>query len=393
MRAMARRADERRQALVELKAVDAAYPHGGTLRLEDGGDGRGSAAGCRRTAHSARSSRPSCSTGSASRRATRSGSARRRWKSAASSAPSPTGCRAASASARGSSFRSTRCARPGWCGPGSLITWIYRISPAGRRERDRATSGGCAPRRASAFPEAGWSVRSRDNAAPSLSRNIERFSQFLTLVGLTALVVGGVGVANAVSSFVDLKRPAIATLKCLGARNGMVFRIYLIQILILAALGIAIGLVDRRAAALRRQGGARRSRAGLGDRHLSGASSALAVLYGLLVTLSFALGPLGRARQMPASSLFADRAVHSPVAPPLRYRAAQAVALLALAALAIASRRRPRALALLCRRGDRRLRRAAARRRRSSCWRRAAPARSAARPCGSPSATSIGPAR
>ena len=77
------------------------------------------------------------------------------------------------------------------------------------------------------FPEAGWSIRSRTNAAPGLSRNIERFSQFLTLVGLTALVVGGVGVANAVASFVDLKRPAIATLKCLGARSGLVFRIYL----------------------------------------------------------------------------------------------------------------------------------------------------------------------
>ena len=115
------------------------------------------------------------------------------------------------------------------------------------------------------FPEAGWSIRSRDNAAPSLSRNIERFSQFLTLVGLTALVVGGVGVANAVSSFVDLKRPAIATLKCLGAPNGVVFRIYLIQILLLAGLGIAIGLARRGCSALRRQGSARQSRAGLRD--------------------------------------------------------------------------------------------------------------------------------
>ena len=42
-----------------------------------------------------------------------------------------------------------------------------------------------------------------------------------------------------------------------------------------------------------------------------------AILYGLLVTLGFALGPLGRARQLPASSLFADRAVHAPQKPPL----------------------------------------------------------------------------
>ena len=51
-----------------------------------------------------------------------------------------------------------------------------------------------------AFPQAGWSIRDRGNAAPALSANITRFGQFLTLVGLTALIVGGVGVANAVRS-------------------------------------------------------------------------------------------------------------------------------------------------------------------------------------------------
>ena len=60
-----------------------------------------------------------------------------------------------------------------------------------------------------------------------------------------------------------------------------------------------------------------------------------AVVYGFLVTIGFALGPLGRARQLPATSLFADRAVHAPVQPPLVYRAAQGMALAVLAALAI----------------------------------------------------------
>ena len=59
MRAMARRADEAAQALVELKAVDAAYPHGGTLVLEDGStDGQALLATAGRR-HSARSRRRS----------------------------------------------------------------------------------------------------------------------------------------------------------------------------------------------------------------------------------------------------------------------------------------------------------------------------------------------
>ena len=84
------------------------------------------------------------------------------------------------------------------------------------------------------FPQAGWAIRTRSNAAPALSSNIERFSQFLTLVGLTALVVGGVGVANAVRAYLDGKRGVIATFKSLGASGGFVFTVYLVQILIIA---------------------------------------------------------------------------------------------------------------------------------------------------------------
>src|SRR5690606_14865982 len=92
------------------------------------------------------------------------------------------------------------------------------------------------------FPLAGWNVRTHDNAAPSLSSNVERFTQFLTLVGLTALVVGGVGVANAVRSYLESKRAVIATFKSLGASGTFVVVIYLLQILMIAAIGIVAGL-------------------------------------------------------------------------------------------------------------------------------------------------------
>ncbi|WP_206516600.1 FtsX-like permease family protein, partial [Xanthomonas euvesicatoria] len=118
---------------------------------------------------------------------------------------------------------------------GSLVEHGYKIRmPLGKSEDEieavREAAG-------TDFPEAGWSIRSRTNAAPSLSSNIERFSQFLTLVGLTALVVGGVGVANAVRAYLDSKRGVIATFKSLGASGSLVFSIYLIQILIIAVVG------------------------------------------------------------------------------------------------------------------------------------------------------------
>ena len=69
-----------------------------------------------------------------------------------------------------------------------------------------------------------------------------RLRQFLTLVGLTALLVGGVGVANAVKSHLDRKRDVIATMKTLGASGTRVFSIYLVQTTVLAAIGALPGL-------------------------------------------------------------------------------------------------------------------------------------------------------
>ena len=104
---------------------------------------------------------------------------------------------------------------------------------------------------------AGRSAR-RNNASPALERNVERFTQFLTLVGLTALLVGGVGVANAVKSHLDRKRDVIATMKSLGATGGRVFAIYLSQVLMLSAIGAVDRARARRGAAVRHRRGVRR---------------------------------------------------------------------------------------------------------------------------------------
>ena len=112
--------------------------------------------------------------------------------------------------------------------PGSLMHWIYRISLRRRRQPAGDAAVDTARRRArKAFPEAGWEVRTRKNVSPQFSRNLDRFSQFLTLVGLTALIIGGVGVANAIRAFVERKRATVATLKALGATGSTSSRMML----------------------------------------------------------------------------------------------------------------------------------------------------------------------
>lgn len=188
--------------------------------------------------------------------------------------------------------------------PGSLVEFAYKVRLAnGASDAQLAT---IREKAGSEFPQAGWSIRTRNNAAPSLSSNIERFSQFLTLVGLTALLVGGVGVANAVRAYLDSKRAVIATFKSLGASGGFVFTVYLVHILLIAGLGILAGLV---AAALMPFA----AKAALQSIIPVPAETAIypavlltAALFGLLVTLAFALLPLGRSRDVPATALFRE---------------------------------------------------------------------------------------
>ena len=136
-------------------------------------------------------------------------------------------------------------AEPGLVREGSQVYFHYRL----RLPPGGATADYVADLR-ERFPDAGWRIREFDDAAPRLERMIRRLTLFLTLVGLTALLVGGVGVGNAVKAYLDGKIATIATFKCLGAPGRLVFQTYLAQILLLAAAGIVAGLVVGAAAPL-----------------------------------------------------------------------------------------------------------------------------------------------
>ena len=127
--------------------------------------------------------------------------------------------------------------------PGALVKWLYRVSMPGALPPSDAKLASVAASVRAALPNAGFEIRTRKNVSPEFSRGLERFSQFLTLVGLTSLIIGGVGVANAVHVFVERKKPVIATLKALGATGNLVFVIMLCEVMSMAAIGMALGVV------------------------------------------------------------------------------------------------------------------------------------------------------
>ena len=217
--------------------------------------------------------------------------------------------------------------------PGSLVRWLNRLSlrrDASGHAADDATVEAVATQARERFPEAGWEIRNRSNVSPQFEKNLERFTQFLTLVGLTALVVGGVGVANAVRSFVDRKRNDLATLKSVGATGGFVFFASLVEVSLVAVIGILAGLVL--GAALPFAIAAAFSawipfpfEASLYPREL-----AVGALYGLLTMLVFSLGPLGRAHDISVSALFRDEIAPDRGLPRRRYMVMFAAAAIGL---------------------------------------------------------------
>ncbi|MGY3608673.1 MULTISPECIES: ABC transporter permease [unclassified Bradyrhizobium] len=189
--------------------------------------------------------------------------------------------------------------------PGSLVRWVYRVKLPANANDDRATTTFIDGAR-NALPEAGWEIRSRDNASPQLERNINRFTQFLTLVGLAALLVGGVGVANAVKSHIDRRRDVIASFKALGATGRDVFTIYLTQVIVLATIGSVIGLALGAALPFVIVGVFGKLLPLPVIPALHPDELALSFVYGLLTALAFGLWPLGRVHDVPVAALFRD---------------------------------------------------------------------------------------
>ncbi|MEC7154323.1 MAG: FtsX-like permease family protein, partial [Pseudomonadota bacterium] len=125
--------------------------------------------------------------------------------------------------------------------PGSLINFHYRLKlpPENARARMAEIVRGAE----NTFPNAGWRIRDRFDASPSQRRFVERLGLFLTLVGLTALVVGGVGVGNAITAYLERRRETIAIVKALGGSGRFIFKIYALQIALLSVGAITLGLV------------------------------------------------------------------------------------------------------------------------------------------------------
>lgn len=300
LRTMARRGDATEQALAELKGVDGAYPLAGAVVL----DGAGSLADALSDRGAAVEPALLERLGLAIGDTITVGDARLIIRAKILTEPD------------GISDRSTFGPRllvsiatleaTGLVQPGTLIRWRYAAQLPAEAGADPAALKAQATAIKRDLPDAGFTIADRFEPSPQLSRTLERLRQFLTLIGLTSLLVGGVGVANAVATFIDKRRRVIAIMKSLGAPARLIFRVFLAEIMAVAAIGIVIGLVLGYLVPVL---AAARFGANLpikAEFVVTSASVATAVIYGFLVALLYALWPLGRAELVSPSVLFRD---------------------------------------------------------------------------------------
>ncbi len=183
--------------------------------------------------------------------------------------------------------------------PGSLFDTAYRLDLSEGSDLDALKAEAEA-----AFRDTGLRWADSRRAAPGVERFVDRMGAFLILVGLAGLAVGGVGVQAAVRAYLEGKVATIATLKTLGADGRMIFRIYLIQIGLLAVFGILAGLLLAVAAVLLAAPLITASLPFPITFSIYPAPLFEAAFYGLLTAFVFTLWPLARSEKTRAAALY-----------------------------------------------------------------------------------------
>jgi len=190
--------------------------------------------------------------------------------------------------------------------PLSRVEYRYRARVDGGAGEADDTRSATAWRDAfiAAFPAIDAEVRSFDERSDRMAEVLGQIGSGLLLIGFSALFIGGLGVFNSVQAYLQGKLTSLATLRALGLRDGRLAAFVLLQVLLLALLASAAGVVLGVAMAL---AGAQLAADRLPVAFLLQGlwqPALLALMFGLLTALAFSLPALGRALSVSPAVLF-----------------------------------------------------------------------------------------
>lgn len=197
------------------------------------------------------------------------------------------------------------------------------------------------------FPDEGAQLRGPEDAIDGLQNLLNTLNSFLAVIGIAALVAGGVGVAQATSSFLEARTQSIAVLKVFGADAATIRAAYLLQLGALALAGTLAGTALGAAAPYMLSFFAGSSIPLPQALGLYPIALARALALGLLTAAVFALPAIGQARATRPSALFRRIGEAGPNRPAWLERVLALAAALSLAGVAVASSYRPSLTAMI----------------------------------------------
>lgn len=155
------------------------------------------------------------------------------------------------------------------------------------------------------FPQAPWIVKTVNEAHRGVQDFIRRLQLFMTLAGLSALLIGGIGIMNAAETYLHKKAETVAVYKTLGAGRNFVFGLYLLVLLLISLPASLCGAAAGAALSM------------LALPYLSQflpvfemrfapdlTAIALATAFGLLTVFTFSIAALGRGVEVRPALLF-----------------------------------------------------------------------------------------
>jgi len=154
-------------------------------------------------------------------------------------------------------------------------------------------------------------TRSFRSTEDQVGRDFDRAENYLSLVGLIIVILGGIAVSSVTRVFILQKIRSIAVLKCLGARSGQIIAVYILQVMTLGLAGSLLGVAMARGvlASIPWMLGSSTSILAQAHYGVSWSASIQGIAIGVLVSLLFSVVPLLHVRFIKPSLLLRDESV------------------------------------------------------------------------------------
>ena len=157
-------------------------------------------------------------------------------------------------------------------------------------------------------------TRSFRSTEDQVGRDFDRAENYLSLVGLIIVILGGIAVSSVTRVFILQKIRSIAVLKCLGARSGQIIAVYILQVMTLGLAGSVLGVAMARGvlASIPWMLGSSTSILAQAHYGVSWSAALQGIAIGVLVSLLFSVVPLLHVRFIKPSLLLRDESVRRP---------------------------------------------------------------------------------